>query len=277
MHVIVLGAGAVGFDTAERLSKEGHRVTVIEKNLTKARTIKAKLNALVVHGSGASAEILDQAGVAAADLFIAAADQDEVNLAACLLASERGTRRIITRIKNVEYAGAEWARSAAKLGIDVLVNPHTVVAEEICRLVNLLIESETSPCRTVFVLGGDRIGAMLARNLIDLRLRVKLIESDPQLCERLAEQLGDAVVLNTEGTDVDVLKHEGISACDVYVAVTGNEHSNILCSLLAKISGAKRAIALVDRFELVALAPSLGVDACVSARQTTAAAILRGV
>lgn len=361
MNVIVVGAGEVGFHIAERLSKEGHTVTVIEKNREKERLLKAKLNALVVRGSGASAEVLEQAGIENADLFIAVTDQDEVNLVACLLAHESGTRRIIARIKSLEYTTAEWAESAAKLGVDLLINPQKVVAEEIYRIVsytaaseaaefadgrvvflgyligrgsplagitlrelagirgiyrmvvtaiarkhetviprgedtiqegdivyfvcnkrdvpaiNYLFEFEKEPPKTVFILGGERIGEALARKLVSLRLRVKLIEPDPALCEHLAEEFDDLVVLNTEGTDVDTLKHEGISDCDVYVAVTANEQSNILCSLLAKSYGAKRAIALVDRHEFVTLAPSLGVDACISPRLATAAAIVRYV
>ncbi|MEW6444138.1 MAG: Trk system potassium transporter TrkA [bacterium] len=361
MKVIVIGAGEVGFHIAERLSKEGHDVTVIEKSREKEQLLRAKLNALVVRGSGASAEALAQAGVAAADLFIAVTDQDEVNLVACLLAHDFGTRRIIARIKSLEYTTAEWAQNARRLGIDLLINPQSVVAEEIYRLVsytsaseasefahgrvvflgyvirrgsplagitleelagirgiyrmvvtaiarqhetiiprggdviqegdivyfvcnkqdvpaiNYLFEFEKQPSKTVFILGGERIGEALARKLAGLGLRVKLIEPDAQLCERLAGDLDHVVVLNTEGTDIDTLNHEGILNCDAYVAVTANEQSNILCSLLAKSYGAKRAIALVDRHEFVTLAPSLGVDACVSARLATASAVLKYV
>lgn len=361
MNVIVVGAGEVGFHIAERLSKEGHDVTVIEKNRQKEQLLKAKLNALVVRGSGASAEVLEQAGIESADLFIAVTDQDEVNLVACLLANECGTRRIIARIKSLEYTTAEWAQNARNLGIDLLINPQKVVAEEIYRIVsytaaseaaefaggqvvflgyligrgsplagitlkelagirglyrmvvtaiarkhetiiprgedaiqegdivyfvcnkrdvpaiNYLFEFEKEPSKVVFILGGEPVGEALARKLASLGLRVKLLEPDPHLCERLAEELDDVVVLNTEGTDVDTLKHEGIGNCDSYITVTGNEQTNILCSLLAKSHGAKRAIALVDRHEFVTLAPSLGVDACVSPRLAVASAILRYV
>ncbi len=361
MNVIVVGAGEVGFHIAERLSKEGHDVTVIERNRQKEQYLKAKLNALVVRGSGASAEALEQAHIENADLFIAVTDQDEVNLVSCLLAHESGTKRIIARIKSLEYTTAEWAQNARKLGIDLLINPQNVVADEIYRIVsytaaseaaefangrvvflgypisrgsplagitlkelagirgiyrmvvtaiarnhdtiiprgedafqegdivyfvcnkrdvpaiNYLFEFEKAPSKLVFILGGERVGETLARKLVSMGLRVKLFEPDPQLCERLAEELDDVVVLNSEGTDVDTLKHEGIGDCDTYITVTGNEQTNILCSLLAKRHGAKRAIAMVDRHEFVTLAPSLGVDACVSPRLAIASAILRYV
>ncbi len=361
MNVLVVGAGEVGFHIAERLSREGHDVTVIEKNRAKEQFLKAKLNALVVRGSGASAEVLEQAGIANADLFIAVTDQDEVNLVACLLAHERGTRRIVARIKSLEYTTAEWAQNARKLGIDLLINPQQVVAEELYRIVsypaagevaefadgrvvflgymigrgsplagitlrelagirgiyrmvvtaiarkhetliprgedtiqegdilyfvcnkrdiptiNYLFEFEKQPPKSVFILGGEHVGEALARKLASVGLRLKLIEPDLQCCERLAEELDNVAVINTEGTDVETLNHEGVSDCDAYVAVTANEQNNILCSLLAKSYGAKRAIALVNRHEFVTLAPSLGVDACVSPRLAAATAVVRFV
>jgi trk system potassium uptake protein TrkA len=361
MNVIVVGSGQVGFHIAERLSNEGHAVTVIERSRDKEQVLKAKLNALVVRGSGASADVLEEAGIENADLFIAVTDQDEVNLVACLLAHERKVPRLIARIKSLEYSTAEWAQNARKLGIDLLINPQKVVADEIYRLVsypaaseaaefvdgrvvflgyaigrgsplagitlkelagirgiyrmvvtaiarkhetiiprgedaiqegdivyfvcnrsdlpaiNYLFEFDKQPTKTVFILGGNQIGEALAGKLAALRYRVKLIERDAELCRQLAEERDDVAVLNTEGTDLATLKHEGIADCDTYVAVTPNEETNILCSLLAKSYGARRAIALVDRHEFVTLAPSLGVDACVSPRLATASAILRYV
>jgi trk system potassium uptake protein TrkA len=143
--------------------------------------------------------------------------------------------------------------------------------------INYLFGFEKQAAKTVFILGADRVGATLARKLAGQGFRVKLIERDPQLCEHLAEDLDNVAVLCTEGTDIESLKHEGVAGCDTFIAVTANEQTNILCSLLAKSYGAKRAIALVDRHEFVALAPSLGVDACVSPRLATASAILRYV
>jgi trk system potassium uptake protein TrkA len=361
MYVIVAGAGEVGFHIAERLSKEGHDVTVIERDPEKGSFLRAKLNASVVLGSGATAEVLEQAGIGQADLFIAVTDQDEVNLVACLLAHERTSNRIVARLKSVEYTGAGWTERMSKLGIDLVINPQRVVAEEIHRIVSYtaaaevaefadgrvvflgyavgrrsplagislrdlagirglyrmvvtaiarkhrtiiprgedtieegdivyfvcnkpdvpaidyLFEFEKHPSKIVFILGGGGVGAALARKLAGLGIRVKLIEHDDRRCERLAEELDNVVVLHSEGMDIDTLKHEGIEGCDAYVAATQDEQTNILCSLLAKSYGAKRAIALVDRHEFVTLAPSLGVDACVSPRLVTASAILKYV
>jgi trk system potassium uptake protein TrkA len=361
MNIVVVGAGEVGFHIADRLSKEGHNVTVIEKSVEKARLLKTQLNALVVRGSGASAEVLERAGIDKAELFIAVTDQDEVNLVACLLANAFHAPRMIARVKNPEYTTSEWAHNAKKLGIDMLINPHSVVADEVYAIVsytaateaaefadgrvvflgyvigrgsplagitlqelagirglyrmvvtaivrkhetiiprgedtiqegdlvyfvcnrgdvpaiNYLFGFEKGPSKTIFILGAGRIGAALAAKFASLKFRVKIIDRDPQQCQELAEELENVVVLQSDSTDMDTLRKEGLSECDVYVAVTDDEQTNILCSLLAKSYGAKRAIALVNRHEFLTLAPSLGVDACISARLATAAAVIKSV
>jgi trk system potassium uptake protein TrkA len=65
-----------------------------------------------------------------------------------------------------------------------------------------------------------------------------------------------------------------LAKADVVVAVTANEEANILASLLAKRHGARRALSMVDRPAYMSLAPTLGVDACISPRGSTASAIL---
>ena len=104
-----------------------------------------------------------------------------------------------------------------------------------------------------------------------------MIDRDRGQAEELAAQLDGILVLHTDGTDVDTLKQEGIDTADVYVAVTDDDRANILCALLAKHHGARRVIALVNQPELLKLAHSLGVDACISPRLATASAILKHV
>jgi trk system potassium uptake protein TrkA len=361
MKVIVVGAGEVGYHIADRLSREGHDVTVVEKSSEKEALIRDRLNALVVLGSGASSDVLEEVRVSEADLFIAVTDQDEVNIVSCMLANERGVPRMIARVKSLEFASTEWRSNAAKLGIDLLINPQTVVAEEIvnvvaypaassvaefasgrvvflgypverdsplagitlkelgalrgmyrmvvtairrgkdtvvprgddvieegnliyfvCRkedlaAVNYLFGFEKRTVESVFVLGGGRVGAAVVQRLAGRGARVRVIDRNPDHCRDLARQLDGVMVLNTDGMDLATLKSEGIEDADVFVAVTQDEQSNILCSLLAKSLGAKRGIALVNRPELVALAPTIGVNACVSPRLASASAILKFV
>lgn len=363
MRVIVVGAGEVGFHIAERLSKEGHAVTVIEKDPVRGGGVEARLDAMVVRGSGASSTVLEQAGIARTDLFISVASQDEVNLVSCLLANDFKVPRTIARIKALGTNQVEWRRNAARLGIDLIINPQGAVADEICNAVaysaatevaefangrvvfigymiaansplagvslatlggirglyRMVVTAITRADKTiiprgedvvqpgdvlyfvsnkrdlpairdlfgfeerevkaanVFILGGDEVGVEVARRLAELRCRVRIIDRDAAHCEALAERLDRVQVLNAAGTDFETLHAEGIERADVYIALTHDDQSNILCSLLARRHGAKRVIALVNEREYVSLALSLGVDVCISPRLATASAILKHV
>ena len=136
---------------------------------------------------------------------------------------------------------------------------------------------EEEKTRHIFVLGAGRVGAVLADRLSRSGYRVKVIDRNVEHTTALAQKLSNVLVLHTDGTDTDTLKSEGIEKADAFIAVTQDDQSNILCSLLAKKHGAKRAIALVNQQEYIHLAPSLGVDASVSPRLATAGAILKYV
>ncbi len=131
--------------------------------------------------------------------------------------------------------------------------------------------------RRVFVLGGGPVGYRVARHFERTGARVTVVDEDRDRCERLAERLEKAVILHTETTDAPTLVTEGIGKADVVVAATPGEETNILASLLAKRQGARRALCVVDRPAYVSLVPSLGIDACISPRLSTASAILKYV
>lgn len=125
------------------------------------------------------------------------------------------------------------------------------------------------------ILGGSRLGFYLADKLCALGISVKIIEQNYALCQELSERLPDALILNGDGTDVDLLKREGIEETDGFVAVTGLDEENLLISLLAKQMGAKMVVAKVSRTSYAPIVESLGVDAAVSPRLITASEIVR--
>jgi len=127
----------------------------------------------------------------------------------------------------------------------------------------------------VIILGGGRIGFYLGEKLCSLGLRPKIIEQDPERCRDLAERLPDALILRGDGSDIDLLKREGIRETDGFVAVTGLDEENLLVALLAKQLGAKQVIAKVSRPNYTSLVEQLGVDAAISPRLIMASAVLR--
>jgi len=359
MKVIIVGAGEVGYHIADRLSKEGHHVTIVEREPTKEKKLSDKVNALVVHGNGASATVLQKAGIESADLFIAVTDSDEVNLVACLIANEFKVPFKVARVKNIEYIHEDHILSAKSLGIDLLINPQNVVSDVICKIISYteaseaaefaggkvifisfpihektpivgkklkdlseerkrfdfivpaitrkdqtliptgedtfqdedivsfvckkydlehiheLLDLKRKKAKTIFLLGGGQIGMQVAQTLQKKNHTIKIIEKNDQNCKLIAEKLDNVLVLCSDSYDVETLKAEGISMADAFIAVTNDDSANILGSLLAKKYGVRRSIALVNDPELVNLAPTLGVDACVSPRLATAGEILK--
>lgn len=134
MKILIVGAGQVGYFLSDRLSREGHEVTLIDRDEEKIEHAQDRLNVLGVTGNGTSAEVLEQADIAATDIFIAVTDLDEVNILACLLAREYQVATRIARTKSIEYTGSHAVLSKEKLGIDLLINPEDAVAEELVQI-----------------------------------------------------------------------------------------------------------------------------------------------
>ncbi len=135
MRIIVVGAGEVGYHIAKRLVDEEHDVTIIEENAAIKERVEKELDVLAICGNGASPTALEAAGVGETDMLIAVTDEDEMNLVASLMAKEYGVKTTIARARNPELSRSRFLSGGKRLGIDLLINPNEVVAEEIARLV----------------------------------------------------------------------------------------------------------------------------------------------
>lgn len=134
MKILIVGSGQVGYFLCDRLSGEGHEVTLVDRDEETVERAQDRLNVMGIVGNGASAEVLEQAGIKNADIFIAVTNMDEVNILACLLAREYEVDILVARTKNIEYTSSKAVLSKEKLGIDLLINPDDAVAEELSKL-----------------------------------------------------------------------------------------------------------------------------------------------
>ena len=129
------------------------------------------------------------------------------------------------------------------------------------------------PARRVLLAGGGNIGAALAKRL-ERDYHVKLIELDPVRAERIAEEVDTTIVLVGDCANEDLLREEGIDETNVYCALTNDDESNILSSMLAKRMGAEKVITLINRPAYVDLVESDRIDVAVSPQQITIGALL---
>ena len=103
MNIIIVGDGKVGYTLADQLSREGHDITIIDKNKQALRKASETLDVLCIMGSGANLRTLVEAGAEDTDIIIAATTNDEMNLVCCLAAKQLGTKYSIARIRDPEY------------------------------------------------------------------------------------------------------------------------------------------------------------------------------
>jgi trk system potassium uptake protein TrkA len=132
------------------------------------------------------------------------------------------------------------------------------------------------PVRRVMIAGGGNIGLRLALAL-EARYSVRVIEHNKRRCELIAARLGEALVLNGDTTDEELLESENIGEMDLFVAVTNDDENNIMSSLLAKRMGARRVVSLINRRSYVDLLQSGQIDIAISPAQATIGTLLAHV
>ena len=133
MRILIVGDGKVGHTLAEELIEEGHDVVIIDKNDEVVHKAEEMLDAMCVHGNGANAQTLLDAGVEKADIIVAATASDETNMLCCLVAKRLGAKYTIARIRDPEY-NESLNLLQHELGLDMALNPERATALEISHL-----------------------------------------------------------------------------------------------------------------------------------------------
>ncbi|KAF0113113.1 MAG: trk system potassium uptake protein TrkA [Rhodospirillaceae bacterium] len=138
---------------------------------------------------------------------------------------------------------------------------------------------EEQEARRVLIFGGGNIGLFLAQQLETEfpEVAVKTIEIDKARAEFVAKTLSRTVVLNGDVLDPEILEEAGVAQAETAVAVTNDDETNILSSLLAKRYGCERAITLINKTTYNTLVSTLGVDVVVNPRGITVSKILQHV
>ncbi len=358
MRIIIAGAGGVGSHLAKMLSNENHDIVLIDTDEEKLRQIGSMYDLMTIHGSATSISLLRDANIQKSDLFIAVTETEETNMTAAILGKQLGARKTIARIDNQEYMKFHNKEMITSLGIDYMIYPEMIAANEIVGLLHqtgmadlvdfsggklsmyvikleenapivgkTLVESTPtngqlgfravaitrdtdtiiprgSDCfhvndhvyvitsqtgleellkysgkvqyeiHNIMILGGSRIGARTAR-LVGKHHNVKLIEIDREKAYNLSNVLDNTLVINGDGSNMDLLASEGIGNMDAFIAVTGNSETNILSCTLARQLGVKKTIAEVENIDYIKLAENMGIETIINKKLITAGRIFR--
>ncbi len=358
MHIIIVGAGDIGFTLAKLLSYEQHNIILIEKDPERFQHATELLDAQVFLASGTSYKILEKAGIQEADMLVGVTNSDEVNLLCAIMAKQYGVEKTVARVKNKEFLHTQAPVNAEKFKIDLIIHPESEaargtisllkqsVATDIIEFANgriLLVgiqldahipflnkplaqlgqEYQKFPFRTiaiqrkdhtkipcgedifmakdrifvilpkenlpdlikatgkestkienVMILGGGQTGFLIAREL-EKQFNVKIIESNADKSSNLAERLKKTLVIKGDGRDINLLALEGIIDMDAFIAVTGDDETNIISCLMAKHLEVPKIISLINKTDYTPIIPTIGIDAYISKQILTVNAILK--
>lgn len=356
LHIIIVGCGKVGITLIEQLSKEGHDITIIDKNPSRVHEISSLYDVMGIVGNGASYSVQMDAGIEKADLIIAVTDSDELNLLCCTVAKQVGDCGAIARVRTPDYS-KEAGYLREKLGLTMIINPELEASRETARILylptalevnsfahgqaeiikfkipkeNILdgmtiatlgktitndilicaIERQgevyipggdfqmaagdiisfvaprrfiraflkktgfkTRQVKNAMIVGGGKAAYYLAKQLLIMGIDVKIIEQNKERCEELSILLPDAVIINGDGTDQELLREAGLEYAESFIPLTGIDEENILLTLHARQISQAKTVTKINRSSFKDVINGLDLGSVIYPRYITSEAII---
>jgi trk system potassium uptake protein len=157
MKIIIAGDGEMGFYIAEMLSDEHHHITVVDPHRDLLEMVEEKFDVLTITGDSTSVSVLERAGVGEADLLISVLHDEKTNIVTSVIGKKLGVRRTICRVNSPEFL-QPWNTAMLKsLGVDSIINPESIAAEEVSGLLNQTAATE------VFEFSGGKLSLFLIK------------------------------------------------------------------------------------------------------------------
>lgn len=104
------------------------------------------------------------------------------------------------------------------------------------------IELNQGRVKNCMIIGGGEISYYLARKLLSSGVEVKIIEKDKKRCDELAEALPEAIIINGDGADKDLLGEEGLERTEAFVSLSNHDEENVMMSIYAHKKNPKAKI-----------------------------------
>lgn len=129
--------------------------------------------------------------------------------------------------------------------------------------------------KNVMIMGGGRIAYYLYKLLTSMNINIKIIEINTDKCYELSDALPGALIINSDGTEEQVLLSENARNMDAFVAITGIDEQNLMSSLIAKKMGVKKIVTKISRTNYINIVRELGIDSIISPKLITTNQILK--
>ena len=154
---------------------------------------------------------------------------------------------------------------------------HLITAENLLYNVTKKLQIFKRGAKSVFIVGGGKIAYYLAKELLDSRIDVKIVENNEQRANELARALSKATILCFDATNQEYLDEEKLQDSDAFVSLTGMDEENVITSLYAKNKGVQKVISKVEKQSMLSMASDLHLDTVISPRNIIANQIIRFV
>ncbi len=142
MNIIIAGDGEVGFHLAKLLTDENHDITIVDPHSDLLKLVETHTDLMTIPGDSTCISVLERANIKRADLLISVVHDEQINLMTGIIAKKLGAKRTIARVNNIEYLEPKNAKLFKSLGIDHLVCPERLAAEEIINLLEQTAATE---------------------------------------------------------------------------------------------------------------------------------------
>jgi len=160
MKIIIAGAGEVGTHLAKLLARENFDIMLLDEDPAKLKDLEASYDLMTYAGSPTSINVLKEAGIVDTDLFVAVTPLESVNMTACMLATNLGAKRTLARIDNYEYLLPKNKKFFEKLGVNYLIYPEVLAAQEIVESLRTnWLRQNLSFCDDALILLGIKVRA----------------------------------------------------------------------------------------------------------------------
>ena len=133
----------------------------------------------------------------------------------------------------------------------------------------------SNPVRSVIIIGGGMMSYYVAKKLEETKIGVKIIEQDFDRCQKLSDMLPQAVVINGDGTEKQLLDEEGVSVVDAVCNFTGIDEENILLSLYEKEISKAKLLTKINRITFEEVIAGLDIGSIINPNSITSDHIVR--
>lgn len=138
-----------------------------------------------------------------------------------------------------------------------------------------MIEMKTDQVKSCMIIGCGTLGYYLAKQLLDMKIKVRIVDHNKERCEVLSELLPSATIINGDGTDRKLLMEEGLEKAEGFVTLTNMDEENVLLSLFAKDVSSAKVITKVNRLAFEDIIQKLDLGSVIYPKYITADYILQ--